>query len=490
MTRKKLKYGGFSLLLTALFLTAVILLNIFAGMLTERFFLKADLTDTGIYTLDGQAAEFLRGIEEPVDVIVLAEESSWLANSILIRVTEILRNYSATSGGNLRVQYVNPDLNSFNGPLYNNSLSELKAAHAELENMTRDDIILLSSRRAARVSVYDLIAWSQGQPFLIADQELTGALVYVLNDRLAHAVFIGGHLENPAENLHNIFDRSGYLTSSVNLAFQDIPGDADILVSVAPKSDFADAEIVKLELYLTSGGNALIFYDFNTQSLPNLDRFLAEFGVSAEYKLVLDEQFTLFAQPYLIGAHVTAGALPSTAAAEEVTSLFSPPVGVPFARPLRAGNVRDHITLFPLISTFSATSYAKDIRDGNITTMERESGDESGPFILAYHIRHQSRDAEGGIVLSNLIVTGAEMIDDSFLMLYGDYFYNIDLIYDLVNDLNPFGGNVSIRAKMFSDNHMLVSIGGTRAILVLMVIALPLLIMLTGILVWRKRRHQ
>jgi len=37
---------------------------------------------------------------------------------------------------------------------------------------------------------------------------------------------------------------------------------------------------------------------------------------------------------------------------------------------------------------------------------------------------------------------------------------------------------------------MLVSAGGARMILILMVIALPLLILATGIFVWRKRRHQ
>ncbi|MCL2003437.1 MAG: GldG family protein [Oscillospiraceae bacterium] len=491
MTRKKLKYGGISLLFTALFLTIAILLNIFAAMLTERFFLKADLTDTGIYSIHDNAAEFLRGIEETVDVVVLSEEEVWLTRSPL--VVEILSNYAATSGGRLRVQYVNPDLNSFNGPRYGNSLAELKAAHDELQDMTRNDIILLSSRRAARVPFADLFSWNhEGREVLRADQELVSALSYVLNDGLASAVFLEGHRESGAALLTEIFERGGYAVSSVNLVFEDIPADADVLISVAPLTDFLDEELVKLEHYLSTGGNAMIFYEFSLPPMPNLDRFLAEWGIGIEDKIVFDEAHRIAGQPFLLGAQVRAGILPFTEDAETATSGF-PGVGVPFARPLRAvwgEGTRNTFTVFPLIQTFSAASYAKDLSQGGITTPERESDDDSGPFVLAYNTRYHAYDVDRNLVFSNLIVAGAEMISDSFLLNYGDYFYNNAFLRNLANDLNPFGESVFIPSKTAPSSQMPVSSGAARFVLILMVVLLPLAIMAAGIWVWRKRRHQ
>jgi hypothetical protein len=499
MTKKKLKYGGYSLLITALFLAAVILLNVFAGMLTERFFLKADLTDTGIYSLTDRAAEVLRGIGETIDIVVLSEEST-LRASMLSRVADILNNYAAASGGRIRIQYVNPDLGAFNGPKYENSLSVLRDAHIELEGMERNDILFISSRRAARVNAANLFVFNRdprGQAVITgvrADQELVSALLHVMNERVARAVFTEGHMEDEAERLRFIFDRSGYAVTSVNLALEDIPEDTVLLISAGPKVDFMNEEIVKLEQYLSLGGSVMILYDFAHPSLPNLSTFMAQWGVSVENKLVFDTEYSYPAQfaqfVPLIGAQVKAGALPSLPDAEEFSARH--PLGVPRPRPLRsewAGDSLRAFHLFPLIQTFSGTSYAKDL-DGDITTWERESGDESGPFVLAYHVRHLTSDANNRQVNANLIVAGMDMFSDAFLSFYGQHFYNIPLLSDLANDLNPFGESVFIPSKLIHDSAMPVSAGGVRTILILMVIALPLSIMLVGILVWRKRRHQ
>jgi len=495
MNIRKLKKSGYSILITILFLVILVLLNVFVGMLTERFFLKVDITDTGIYTLSDTAVEFLSGIDETVDVIVLAEESSWRANPSFEMIANILRNYSASSGGKLQIQYVNPDLNSFDGPKYNNSLSELKEAYTELEDMGRHDIIFLSSRRASIVSTFNLFAQNQdahGRPMLTGlrtDQEMISALIYVLNEQIARLVFIENHYETPKEYLRLTFERSGYITSNINLALDEIPDDTMVLVSAAPKFDFLDEEIIKLEQYIATGGNLIILYDAQIPSLPVLDRFLAQWGVAVESKLIFDEDFTFIPQLGVIGTHVVTGDLPSTPNAEMISTNVVP-VGVFSARPLRAESAVGGFHLNPLIQTFSASSYAKDLSVGNITTGERESNDDSGPFVIAYNVRYLARDTDGNQVWANLIVAGATLFEDTFLSMFGDSFYNNMLMIDLANDLNPFGDRVYIPAKQFSDNTMLVSTAGSRAVLILMVIMLPLVIIASGVIVWRKRRHK
>jgi len=490
----KLKSRGFSILITLLFLAAVVLLNIFVSMLTGRFFLKVDLTETGIYTLNENAEEFLREINEPVDIIVLAEESSWRAGNAYEILINILNNYSASSGGYIRVQYVNPDLNSFNGPKYNNSLATLKASYTELEDMMPDDIIVLSERRAALIPFLNL--FSQGVDDygrggivgLRTDQELISALTFVLNEEISRIVFITNHQENPKEVFSMIFERSGYVSSTINLAFEDIPDDTTVLVSAAPKFDFLNEEIRKLEDYLIFGGSFIYLYDPQLPSLPNFDKFLAEWGVTVENKVIFDDDYTI-PQLGVIATHVVAGTLPSTVNGEFITNNIIP-VGAFLPRSLRAEDTRGDFVLTPLISTFSASSYTKDIHDGNITTTMRESGDDQGPFAIAYHVRRMTRNAEGLQVYANLIVAGANLFEDAFLNMYGDSFYNPVFIADMANDFNPYGARVFISAKEFGSSQMLVSNAGARAIFIITVVALPLLIIGAGVYVWLKRRHK
>jgi len=495
---KKLKINWFSILVTLIFLTIVILVNVFVGMLTERFFLKIDLTETGLYTLSDKAADFLSGVNETVDIVVLSEESAWQANSTLSMVSNVLKNYSASSGGRLHIQYVNPDLNSFEGPDYGNSLFTLKEAHTELEDMVRNDIIFISSKRATKVSANNLFSQSYDDygrvtdTSIRADQELISALIYVMNEKIARITFVENHQESPAEYLKLVFERSGYVSSSINLAVEEIPDDTIVLVSTAPKYDFLNEEIVKLEQYFALGGNAVIVYDVGTPTLPVLDDFLIQWGISVENKLIFDEEYTFIPQLGIIGAVVVPGTLPSTENAARFTR-ESVPLGIYYARPLSAVRGEGSIGGFelqPLVQTFSTSSYAKDISEGSIATSERESGDASGPFTVAYITRMLTRDAENNQVYSSLIVLGSNIFDDSFLSMYGESFYNAIFISDIANDLNPFGDRVYIPAKSMSGGQMLVSAAGARMVLILLVIVLPLMIMGVGIYIWRKRRHQ
>jgi hypothetical protein len=330
-----------------------------------------------------------------------------------------------------------------------------------------------------------------GQPTITgikADQELVTALLYVLNEKVARAVFLEGHQEETLGVMHTILERCGYVVSTVNLAMADIPDDTILLISAAPKNDFLAEEIQKLEHYLSSGGNAMIFYDTTTPSLPQLDEFLAVWGISVENQLVCDDQASVLSQLNLVTAPIRAGFQPSLSAAEAI--------GVPAilfnARPITsewAGETRGRFTSVPVIETY-ASAYAKDISGGNITTLLREEGDRQGPFTLAVGIRQITYDENSQPVHSNLFVSSIGLVNDNLLLLYGQSFYSMYLIYDLVTDLNPFGQSIYIAPKQLFSELMPVTAGQQRMVLIVLVILLPLVILAAGLLIWRKRRHR
>ena len=492
--RTKLRYGGFSLLITVLFLVAAVLVNVFAGMLTDRFDLKADLTETGVYSLSEKAETVLEGIGEPIDFIVLSEESYWLSDTRLTRIVDILQRYSVVSGGNIRVQYVDPTLGTFNGPDYGNSLAVLKENYAELENIQSNDIIIMSGRRATSVAVSDLYTWEYDSNYnpvvtaIQADQQLISALNYVLSESTARAVFLEGHDEASAQLLQVLFERCGYICQTVNLAMDEIPDDAVVVVSVAPSKDFLEAEIVKLESYLLTGGNTMFFYGYETKSTPRLDALLSQWGLTVESKLICDEVNSIASQYNFIVTLPESGGLPSLADAAALEA----PIGMINARSIIsdwAGRSRSGFIQYPIIRTASSSSYAKDYGSGAPTMYARESGDESGPFMLGYCVRMLTRNKSGDQVYASMIVSNAGMVDDSFLYNFGTYFYNLDLLAGMAGDLNPFGDIVYIPSKPLAGEMMTVTAGQANAILIGLVVVMPLAIITAGIAMWRKRRR-
>ena len=495
---KRLKFTGYRLAVTVVFITVITLLNIFTGMLTQRYFIKADLTDSGLFTISGNAEEFLSEMEEPVDIVVLAEESLWHSNPTFSMVANILQKYSTASNGKIRVQYVDPDLNYFDGPLFGNSLTNLRASYTELENMQRGDIVFISSRRAGKLFAADFFVQGvddAGRPAFIAvraDREMIGMLQYVTNEHIVRVVFTNNHRENPSEYIRQMLERSGYVSSYINLALEEIPDDTVLLVSAGPKLAFLSDEVVKLENYLATGGNVMILYDFNVQSLSGLDEFLAAWGIEVEHKIVFDDVYNFVPSIGILGAKVVKGRLPSTENAEIYTTTTAP-VGVYRARPLQAlwtSGTRGNYEMFPYIQTFGPSSYARDLSDGLTGSTERRDDDETGPFTLAYHTSFLTTDNEGNQVHGNLIVTSMDIFDDDFLSVYSDSFYNAHLIIDLAGDFNPSGESIRIMSKSIVTPPMPVDANSANIVLVLMVILMPVAIFASGLVVWRKRRHQ
>jgi hypothetical protein len=323
---------------------------------------------------------------------------------------------------------------------------------------------------------------------IMADQMLTAGLLHVLHEQVPRAVFLEGHDESAGLFLKLALETCGYVWSTVNLATDDIPEDAVILISAAPKRDFLSAEIVKLEHYLSHGGAAMIFYDNNTPSLERLDGFLAVWGLSVENKLVCDDQLSLADAPNRVFTPIRRGFLTSLTDLE-AAGVF---VIMENARPITFTPAGGRFTAHPILQTHPS-SYAKDRDSGGSVTFAREDGDEPGPFSVGTIVRHSTRDSDNQQIFSHLIVSSYSLFDDQFLNEFRGSIYNLSLMADFANDFNPFALNLSalpIAPKALAGDTMLVTAAQQRAVLILLVIALPLAIFGAGLLVWRKRRHR
>ena len=118
--KRNLKHGTMAVVLTVLFIAAVVVLNVIVSIISDRIDTTADLTDTGIYTLDEATTNYLAGLDKDVTVSVMNTESSFEGGSSFYKSVNELLNKMAMENEHFKLQYLkidqNPDFTSrFNG---------------------------------------------------------------------------------------------------------------------------------------------------------------------------------------------------------------------------------------------------------------------------------------------------------------------------------------------------------------------------------------
>ena len=103
---KKFKYGGLSILFTVIFIVAVVLVNVIITLLGDRFMPAADLTDSGLYSIEQSTVDYLKTITDEVTLTVTSEESAFTgSSSYYYQTNEILKKIAAANS-NITLQYI------------------------------------------------------------------------------------------------------------------------------------------------------------------------------------------------------------------------------------------------------------------------------------------------------------------------------------------------------------------------------------------------
>lgn len=96
---RRFKFGSLATVITAVFVAAVILINVVVGLLLDRFPVSIDLTSDNRFELTQDSINFLSGLDQDVKITVLAEESEFeSAGTYWKQVYEIIKDYAAAFG--------------------------------------------------------------------------------------------------------------------------------------------------------------------------------------------------------------------------------------------------------------------------------------------------------------------------------------------------------------------------------------------------------
>ena len=110
---RSFKHGSISIVLTVVFIAAVVVVNIIVGLISERFDTTADLTNSGLYTLDETTENYLANtLNTDITLTVLRTEKDFEEQSAAYKqINELLKKMEMT-GGHIKVNYRELDQNT------------------------------------------------------------------------------------------------------------------------------------------------------------------------------------------------------------------------------------------------------------------------------------------------------------------------------------------------------------------------------------------
>ena len=482
MNNSKLKMGGMAAAVTAIVIVAVILLNLLAGMLTERFFLKADLTSTGLYKISEDSVKILGDLPGDATLYLLISEmeapNMLQEFGLTLNLVELLGKYASYSRGRVSLQYMDPTLNP--------NLSD----RFGVGKVAKGDLIVQGPSRSKLIALADLFSFSESGSLLgyRVEQELTSAVLYVMAEKVPGVAFTGGHGEityvqssngTSLSMLWDMFDKSGFAPYGVSLSTGDFSEGTHAVVIAAPQTDFTDDEINKLDAFAKGGGSVMYLAD--RERLPNLTAWLEEWGLQVTDNVILDETSRFGGDPRLV--------IPLVNACDMFNSVGTsgqPMVQLPREiKPLFAE--RGNLTTESVLGT-SKDSYARGL-DSENSAIARADDDPAGPFTIGAVTTYRVYDSATGMPSDSYItVLPFSLCVDGIL---GYYMYlNNDLTGAAVRYLTPSDAASGLVVPSRALPNYIMRLTGLPSIMVsiFLIGVVPLAIFVTGFVLWFRRR--
>ena len=463
VSAKKIRRGVFNSSFVVIGLAIVVAVNVFANELPEKA-KSVDLTSQNLYTLTDDSVNLVKDLKQDVTLYVLSSEKS--ADDTVART---LSNYEDASS-HIKVEYIDPAVS----PNFYASYTDTAPSDGSIIVVSGNTSKVVSSSDLYQYDI-DYSTYTQTKSAYDAEGQLTSAISYVTSEDLPKVYTITGHGETALDDtFKSALEKMNISVEDLTLLQEEaIPEDAAAVIINGPTSDFSADDATKISTYLAGGGKLIVTTAYNkTEDTPNFDGILSAYDIQVTNGLVMDSDSSHYYQyPFYL--------LPDVASATQ-TSKVSNYVFMPYAQALtNAGVHTDTITWTDLLTT-SDNAYVKtDI--SNITTFEKESGNQSGKFTLAANVTDSESGADITVVASVLAFS-----NDADSIVSGQ---NLALFKGITSTFASSDSAVSIDAKPYT--YTTLSVNQSVAIMseTLLVMVLPVALIVIGIVIWYRRRR-
>ncbi len=277
-----------SIVLTALVLVGVIVLNVIASTLTDRFSaLTADITGSGIFNLTESTRKVIGGVKKKVSITFLAQRKTYEAlDTYYKQTTKLVDQMVQDSNGFISAEYVDIVSN----PNFVNDYPD--------DNLSTSDVIIRCGKKYNVLHKEDLFNFdlmnNQYQYITSskAESAIDTAIVKVTSDRTDEIVLLTDQSTDSYSYLTKVLTANNYDVKAMEIEKADIPDGINTVIVFAPTKDYSTNAIKKLNDFLYNNGDytkSVIYISYrNKANLPNIDEFLAKYGMAISNGLAFD----------------------------------------------------------------------------------------------------------------------------------------------------------------------------------------------------------
>ncbi len=464
MNKKSLKYGSNSIILVVIVLAIAVAINLLVGL--GDF--KLDLTSESLYSLSDDSKKILDSVKKEVTIYGLFDEGQIPGGSQYKQLINLLDEYKEHG---ITVTYVDPDKDP-------GTLTFLDKD--KTKGIAKGDFVVKSGNKVKRLLASELYGENSmyGRIYK-AEPLITGAVKFVTADITPIAYFVDGHNEySLASNLTQMrteLENNNFEVKALTLmTVEKIPEDCKLLVFASPKADLSDTEKIVLKSYLEAGGRAIFLFDpiESADRLVNFEEILATFNIGLNYDKVRDSNNCLPGDEYSLIAALSQNDINAS-----MNAYGEYQVLMPDSRSLSILQVaKEWLTTTSLITTSYGAESVK-ITD--------QAAIEKGPFDLAI-----ASEISGG---SKILVfgNGTFLTDAALSSQYASYFSNGKTYFTrtIVNWMSDKSEETTISPKVVATKSLSTTENQAKIISIILIGAVPVIIMVIGLVVWSRRRH-
>ena len=478
---RKFKYGSVATGLTVAFIAVVIIINVIFSLLTDAFSWKLDVTSYDLYSISDTTKQIVNALakDQKIELTVVYSEDNYPEDS-----REIIKRFANLSE-NISVKYVDPDVNP-----------QIITAFGTEYSITEGAIVVQNGNRT-RVIAFEDTYEQDTSTYAVTykiEECLASAVMYVTKEEVPLVYFVTGHGESGYEAMMNMIANNGADVKEVNLSqLSSFDDQARVMFLSGPIYDYNESEIRLLQEFLTNDyhyeRDLFFFANNKAPKLPNLEAFLAEWGITLQRNVVLESEnysASSLAQ-YFTGS--SAGAplygIPTYTGNEVSATTITADLNcvVPNSCALTIANVG--ITEVVSILQSSEESYAKSTDVVNVN-YNKSSEDEEGPFTLAA-VATRYKYEDNVAVESHLFAAGSLDMANEFFVTNngnGEFLFNVYRMMVGENELEIVGA-----AKKAGSVLMVLDDTTVDVATAVFAVAIPLVFLVIGLVVFIRRRY-
>jgi ABC-type uncharacterized transport system involved in gliding motility auxiliary subunit len=448
ISTRNLQYGS------GVLVQVIIVIGIMAllAFISTRQHFRSDWTKNKLYSLADQTVKILTGLDKDVRLLAFYKGGNQP------EVRDILEEYTYRSP-KLKYEFVDPD--------------EKPQLAREYEIKSYNTIVVECGMKREKIEQF-------------SESNLTNAIMKATREQEKVIYFLGGHGERSitdsgsegykmaAEAIQKENYRVRELNLVINLAQRrGIPDSCTVLAIVNPQSNFFPTELDTIKSYLERGNKAIILLEPGHQD--DVVEFLTAYKVKVGNDLVVDAS----GMGQLFGTSWSMPLVTNYDQSIPITKGFGILTFFPTTSSLTPMEDNAGYDVKTLLKT-SPESWAEvDLTSSTKEIVFDEGKDKPGPVTIAALVEKTMGDRK----LALAIFGDSDFAKNGYWRNQG----NADLFLNTINYLAEEEDLISIRPKDIDDRRVTMTQANVKTIFYLVVIAIPLLVIIGGVIFYIKR---